>query len=473
MAESLVYLQERLQTNWLIGLNQGQFAEHLQQRLNSLSLLDYKGSPANPLPRILLTDPQPEFFLADFLAACITRCPVFLGNPTWVETEWRSALELVQPDLIWGAGLDTTPFCYPGSDVREGDRTGWIMIPTGGSTGQIRFAIHTWDTLSASVWGLQAYFQIQQINSCCVLPIYHVSGLMQFLRSYLSGGQLALLPFKALEQGELPPIDPSNFFLSLVPTQLHRLLQKPDLVKWLTQFQTILLGGAPAWPDLLQQAREHHLRLAPTYGMTETASQIATLKPNQFLAGENHCGHVLPHTRITIRDDDDQSLQRSQIGHLHIQAKSLALGYYPTLFSEEAEFKPDDIGFFDANQALHIISRSSNKIITGGENVFPEEIEAAIRETQLVTDVAVVGMPDSHWGEIVSVVYIPRDSTVNELSLRAAIQDKLSKFKQPKRWYALDNLARSPQGKINREQIKRWIATLDQGRNGQASPTGI
>ena len=108
---------------------------------------------------------------------------------------------------------------------------------------------------------------------------------MQFMRSFTTGGKLVITSSKKLEASQLPNINPADFFISLVPTQLQKLLQNPELTQWLSKFSTVLLGGAPPWDELLEKARYHQIRLAPTYGMTETASQIATLKPDEFLKG--------------------------------------------------------------------------------------------------------------------------------------------------------------------------------------------
>ena len=86
------------------------------------------------------------------------------------------------------------------------------MIPTGGSSGQIKFAIHTWETLKASVQGFTEYFQLKQVNSFCVLPLYHVSGLMQFMRSFTTGGKLAIIPFKTLESSQISNIKTIRIF---------------------------------------------------------------------------------------------------------------------------------------------------------------------------------------------------------------------------------------------------------------------
>ena len=407
-------------------------------------------------PTILLAERNPIEFLAGFLAACSANCAIFLCNPDWVEAEWRQVFDLVKPDLIWGESL---PFFR---DVPKTLRSTLhasplIMIPTGGTSGKIRFAMHTWKTLTASVQGFRQYFGVDRVNSFCVLPLYHVSGLMQFMRSFLSNGQLVVLPWKALEAGEAPPIKPENFFLSLVPTQLQKLLDQPQATDWLSQFKTILLGGAPAWSDLLEEARSYRLPIAPTYGMTETASQIVTLKPEDFLNAKVGSGQALPHTQITIVSETGEPLEPGKTGKITIQADSLMLGYYPN-FLKQTAYQPDDLGFFDSQGYLQIVGRDSNKIITGGENVFPAEVEAAIRATKLVKDVCVLGICDRTWGQIVTAVYVPQNSTVSAQELNASLEEKLSKFKRPKAWISLEELPRNPQGKINHRQLRQIIA---------------
>jgi len=451
MAEPLIYLR-RADDGWLTGGNSRQFVDLAEQLFQKLIRFAAEGM----LPKILLAQREPVQFLAGFVAACAAGCPIFLGNPDWGEWEWQQVCDLVQPHLIWRDGSYPLDPPFP-QDLKA--QQGWIMVPTGGSTGHIRFAIHTWSTLMASVQGFRQYFQLDVVNSCCVLPLYHVSGLMQFLRSFTSGGRLVILPWRELECLG-PESDPADF-LSLVPTQLQRLLQTPVNLAWLSRFQAVLLGGAPAWSQLLEAARSHRLQLAPTYGMTETASQIATLKPAAFLAGSNSCGQVLPHAKVTIRSPQGEPLGPYQTGVVTIQADSLALGYYPNLFTQKT-FQGDDLGFFDAQGNLNLVGRSSSKIITGGENVFPAEVEAAIRATHLVTDVCVIGIPDQDWGQVVTAVYVPQYPELSTATLAAALQPQLSKFKHPKHWIALASLPRNAQGKINREQLQQTVLAWQQ-----------
>lgn len=481
--EPFTKLKQRASEPWLFGIDQATLVDLTEQRLNQLI-----PHTTQKLPTVLLAETDPIRFLAGLIAACTANCPVFLGNPHWAEAEWQKVLELAQPDVIFSD--QATPLKLIQNSTLSPQppscpEPGWLMIPTGGSSGQIRFAIHTWETLTAAVQGVQDFFGVDRIHACCVLPLYHVSGFMQFLRSFLTGGTLAVLPFRTLttqlscaeiEEVQLKhgrksstridqsipggqiPIDweGRGVFLSLVPTQLQRLLQNSMAIDWLQQFQTIFLGGAPAWTELLTLARSHQLPLAPTYGMTETAAQVVTLKPEQFLQGINNCGQVLPHVTLKIFDGAGLPLQAGQIGTIAVRAKSLMLGYFPNAGYPE-EFLTDDLGYFDAQGMLQVVGRNSQKIITGGENVFPTEVEAAIRATGLVSDVCIVGMPDQTWGEAVIAFYVPDSPEVTISTLQAALVPQLSSFKHPKQWIAVESLLRNAQGKINLEYLKQTL----------------
>jgi O-succinylbenzoic acid--CoA ligase len=487
MERPLDYLNNLHQNDWFIGYNSRQFHQIAQELYLELTQLSACGTP----PKIILAEREPLQFLASFIAACAANCPVFLCNPDWGTQEWQQVFDLVQPDIILGIGnweLGRQCGLLPRGDAKSdgvspsgatavigncyssptpvplcpsspsSPHSPLIMIPTGGSSGQIKFAIHTWETLIASVQGFTEYFKLKQVNSFCILPLHHVSGLMQFMRSFTTEGKLVILPFKSVESGQILNINQSEFFLSLVPTQLQRLLQNPELTKWLSQFHTVLLGGAPAWNELLEKAKFHRIRLAPTYGMTETASQIATLKPDDFIGGKISSGQILPHVKVTIRNQQGEILNSNQIGNITIHTQSLALGYYPLNRENQADFQVDDLGFLDDQGHLNIVGRNSDKIITGGENIYPAEIESAILATQMVADICVIGIPDKDWGQALTAIYIPKKPDTSALKIQTLLKDKLSKFKIPKYWIPQQSLPRNSQGKINRQQLQQ-IAT--------------
>ena len=164
----------------------------------------------------------------------------------------------------------------------------------------------------------------------------------------------------------------------------------------------------------------------------------------------------MPHAKVEIWDDRETKLAANRIGTVRIQANSSHWGYYPTpkKFLKTA-IATDDLGYFDEDGYLYLVGRKSQKIITGGENVFPVEVEAAIVETNLVADVGVVGIPDPIWGEAIAAAYVPKNPAIAEDEIKGKLAGKLSKFKQPKHWLALSELPRCDSGKLNYARIKQ------------------
>ncbi|MGF1566650.1 MAG: AMP-binding protein [Nodosilinea sp.] len=457
--------QDRWGEDWLVGLD----GQRFWPRLKQFSLaLERPTNHTNPQPAILIAEPDPLKFLAAFFAAHSLGYSVLLANPQWGNHERQVLNAIAQPQ--WSNPVDQHFSCYP-CPTLSGMVAPLIAIPTGGSGGTVKFTLHTWATLMASVQGFCHHFGTDSVSAYCVLPLYHVSGLMQALRVFTSGGQLAVQPYRALKQGQLLTLADGGF-LSLVPTQLQDLLDRGDpFLPWLRRFRAVLLGGAPPWPALLHRARAEGIPLALTYGMTETASQVATLLPEEFLAGHNSSGRPLSHASLKILDYQGKVQPPGLVGQVVIEAESLAWGYLGRgTFSREElgipdpqpipeggfplscrTFTTDDVGYVDGDGYLYIVGRSSTKLITGGENVFPEEIEAALLATGQVQDACVVGLPDAHWGQrLCALVGLRQPGRLDELEDR--VRSRLSPFKVPKLWIWVPIIPRTPQGKISRKQ---------------------
>jgi o-succinylbenzoate---CoA ligase len=442
-------LHQRWGDDWLIGLDSREFWHYLEQCAARLEVTSPTADPGAP-PMLWLAEPDPLRCLGTLLAGLWQGHTVVLTNPQWGQREWQQvgAIAPVPP-------LDSPPWrlsLTQGSQPRERPE---ILVPTGGTSGTIKFARHTWTTLMASVQGFCTHFGQPVIHAYCVLPLYHVSGLMQALRVLASGGQLALQPYPALKQGYLLDL-PSQGFLSLVPTQLQWLIdQGPPFLPWLKDFQAVLLGGAAPWPSLLAQARNQQIPLAPTYGMTETASQVATLLPQEFLAGNTSSGKPLPHAKIRVLNGQGQDQRPGQVGRIAVEATSLCQGYLmptPPACPPLPPGQTDDLGYLDLAGYLHLVGRQSNMIITGGENVSPEEVEAALLETAWVQDVCVVGIPDPQWGQKICALVVLKPRVAQLDALPRCLAAQLTAYKRPKYWILLPRLPRSAQGKLNRHQ---------------------
>jgi O-succinylbenzoic acid--CoA ligase len=373
---------------------------------------------------VFIADRDRAGFMQRFAAAAAGSGPVFLGDPGWAENQ-RPRWE----PLVAEARRRGDP----------GGESGWLMIPTGGTSGGMRFARHGQDTLEAAVHGFCRHFDLPRVNAVGVLPLYHVSGLLAWFRCALTGGVHLPWDWKALEAGDRPALTAGDWVISLVPTQLQRLLADATAVDWLRRFRVIFLGGGPVWPELADAAAAAGLRISLSYGMTETAAMVAALRPEEFLRGARGVGTALPHVRITIGDD----------GAVIVEGGSVFHGYYPE-WREERRFETGDLGRFDEHGHLHLLGRRDAVIITGGKKVQPLEVEAALRASGELEDVAVLGVPDSEWGELV-VAFFPASQRPPDPGKAAA---KLAGYQRPKHYVPVDPWPRNAQGKVDRAALR-------------------
>ncbi len=347
---------------------------------------------------------------------------VFLRDPHWSPSDLAAADLLMQR----AATLPAPEF-------------GWLCIRTGGSGGGVKFARHDERTLGAAIEGFCRHFELSRADAVGVLPPWHVSGLMARLRCFATGGEYIACEWKSLESGQRPVLPASgNWALSLVPTQLQRLIGSPDALQWLRGFRQIFLGGGPVWPELADAAATAKLPVSLSYGMTETAAMITAQRPSEFLAGDRSAGSVLPHGNVTLTAE----------GRVVISGASLFSGYFPDLRTEP-EFVTQDLGRIDGAGRLHLLGRADAVIITGGKKVQPAEVEAALRASGEFDDVAVVGEPDLEWGEVVVACY---PSSAKHPDLPRAMAG-LASYQRPKRFVPIAEWPRNAQGKINRAAL--------------------
>lgn len=326
--------------------------------------------------------------------------------------------------------------------------SGWLCIPSGGTSGRIKFARHDEETLSAAVRGFCAHFDLARVNAVGVLPPHHVSGLMARVRCAASGGTHLAWDWKKLEAGFRPALPRLRgpWVISLVPTQLQRLLKSRSAVNWLRGFRIVFLGGGPVWPQLADATARANVPVSLSYGMTETAAMVTALRPNEFLAGARNSGTALPHARVTI----------TKHGVVRITGESVFRGYFPAQ-NRARSFTTEDLGQIDTGGSLTLLGRRDAVIISGGKKVQPAAVEAVLRATGEFSDVAVIGVPDKEWGEIVVACFPRGGPTPNRKRLHQAIKSRLAGPERPKRFVAVANWPRNAQGKLDRAALRAAV----------------
>lgn len=402
--------------------------------MERLELARLLGAPAGlvaepPRETTVIEESDPRRFMAALATATAQGGVVMLAGDTWGEQE-RRQLSLLRDQA------QVTPATAAGK--------GWLCIPSGGTGGGLKFARHDEETLSAAVRGFTRHFKVSRVNAAGVLPLHHVSGLMAWMRCALTGGEYRPLDWKELEAGALPalPDKPEGWMISLVPTQLERLLQSAATAAWLEKFRIIFLGGGPVRPDLLEKAAA--LPVSPGYGMTESAAMLTALRPEDFLLGTRSSGTVLPHATVKIGAGDA----------IVIGGDSLFRGYHPQ-WRDRWEFETADCGRLDARGHLHVHGRRDEVIITGGEKVAPAEVETVLRGSGEFCEVVVLGVPDVEWGQLVAAAY-PAEARPDRAKVVAALE-ALAPAKRPKRFVPLTDWPVNALGKVNRAEVTRRV----------------
>ena len=300
----------------------------------------------------------------------------------------------------------------------------------------------------------------------CVMPLYHVGGLSIVFRAVLYGITLELAPkFDAEWVSILLKREPITL-VSLVPTMLYRLLQRLDASAESHPFshlRLVLLGGAAATPQLLAQAQALHLPLATTYGLTECASQVATHIVSEGETPLGSVGKPLFMTEIRIVTTNNQILSPYEKGEVIVRSPMVMQGYYKnpsatTKAIQNGWLHTGDIGYLDDVGNLWIVQRRADLILTGGENVYPVEVETVLNQFPTITDAVVVGVDDAEWGQIVVAVVVSSDSeTLNLVELQQHTRQHLAGYKVPRRWLVVDSLPLNASGKMDRNAVKEWF----------------
>jgi O-succinylbenzoic acid--CoA ligase len=323
------------------------------------------------------------------------------------------------------------------------------MIPTGGTGGKVRFAIHDQDSLRAAVLSLSEALAARGlprvIHGASLTPPWHVSGLMPVIRARETGGAFAVLDGRFTPDKPLPAVEMpagGTRMASLVPAQLDRLLSRPDGEAWIRQWDIILLGGSSVPTSLLRLIRERQLPIALSYGMTETAAVVALAWPENLREGEIPAGHLLPGVTTSTRD-----------GQLFIEAPGLCHGHWPAA-PMSRPFATGDIGEILPDGRVRVTGRVDRLIATGGEKVDPSRVEAVLTAPGLARAALVMGMLDEAWGRLVVAMVIAHPSQEADLRAAAAVLEPAAR---PRRYVFVEELPFDARGKVDPGQLGQLI----------------
>ena len=290
------------------------------------------------------------------------------------------------------------------------------------------------------------------------LPTYHMGGLAPFVRGALYGTGVVVQRSFDAEATQWVVAEHEVTGVSLVPTMLSRLLdagwEPPSSLRF------VLLGGGPASEALIERCRERGIPVCPTYGMTETASQIATARPDTAFERAGTVGQPLVFTDVTVVADGEPC-DPGERGEVVVDGPTVTPGYLGGDGAAFGEFGfwTGDIGYRDEDGHLWIEGRVDDQIVTGGENVDASTVAAAIRDHPAVEDAAVVGLSDEEWGQRVAALVV---GDVAPAAARDHCAKRLAPYEVPKTVRVADALPRTASGTVDRSAVRSRLTAADE-----------
>jgi malonyl-CoA/methylmalonyl-CoA synthetase len=399
--------------------------------------------PLNPA----YTPNEIRYFLRDSEPA------LFVGDPARAEGAKRAvSLE----DFVEGAdarGFEDVP--------REPDDLAALLY-TSGTTGRSKGAMLTHSNLASNAEALREAWRFTAADRLLhALPIFHTHGLFVATNvTLLAGGSMLFLP--AFDLGEILRLLPQATAMMGVPTFYTRLLSRPDFNRELVRHVRLFVSGSA--PLSAETHREFEQRtghaILERYGMTET--NMNTSNPYDGPRVPGSVGPPLSGVEIRIADPaGGTELPRGEIGMIEIRGPNVCKGYWrmpdktAEAFRDDGYFISGDMGLIEEAGYLRIVGRDKDLIITGGLNVYPAEVEAAIDALAGVAECAVIGVPHPDFGEGVVAVAIARPGArIEEKAILSALAESLASYKRPKRLFLVDALPRNAMGKVQKNLLR-------------------
>ena len=352
-----------------------------------------------------------------------------------------------------------------------------MIRPTGGTTGRPKGVMNTNRNLAVTIANFLSCAELVSVPRYLAnIPLTHASGILSIITLAAGGTVVVTRGFNPQET--LSAIEKYKVTLMcLTPTALYSLLAHENLNKFnVSSLEMLFFGAAPIASDRLREAIDVFGDImAQGYGQTETPNSVTFMGRKEF-KDENgvliesrlkSCGRSSPFTRVEIMDDAGNLLGNNSIGEIVVRGGLVMKGYYKESeataeVSKNGWHHTGDMAYRDADGYYYICDRKKEVIITGGFNVYPAEVEQAILSIPTILDCAVVGIPDSKWGEkIVAAVELKAGQGIIENEVIEFVKKKIGKIKAPKEIFIVDSLPRSAVGKVVRRKVKDSLCASD------------
>jgi O-succinylbenzoic acid--CoA ligase len=330
------------------------------------------------------------------------------------------------------------------------------IIYTSGTTGRAKGAMLTygnfWASAAASAFNIGV---LPGDRWLACMPLFHVGGLSILVRSAIYG--TAAVVHRGFDPVRVNRAlrEEGITLLSVVPTMLRRMLDA-DGETFPPTVRAVLVGGGPVERGLLEEALARGLPVLQTYGLTEACSQVTTLSPADARAHAGSAGKPLVSTRLRV------DAPPGEPGEILVSGPTVTPGYWrdPEATARairEGWLHTGDVGRLDGDGFLYVLDRRDDLVVSGGENVYPAEVEGHLLQHPGVENAAVVGLPDAEWGQAVAAAIVPREGFDAD-AVEAWLRQRLAGYKVPRRWVVVDALPVTASGKVQRHLVREMMA---------------
>lgn len=336
------------------------------------------------------------------------------------------------------------------------------ILYTGGTTGVAKGAVLTHRNLLYSAQNVAYHERIVPDDiGVCFLPLSHVFAQCHIMHTFFGGcGTLVLFPRFDMDKVTAAVIDHQVTRFYAVPTIFIRFLNNAEARKRLKSLRYVFSGGTSMPAEVVRQwVDAFRIPIHEAYGMTEAASCVTFNHLFRHKIGS--IGVPAGAIEVKLVDSNGNEVKQGEPGEIVIRGPNIMKGYFEqpeetALALRDGWFYSGDVGVFDPEGYLYIVDRIKDIIITGGENVYPKEVEDTLHQHMAVNECGVVGLPDGEYGEVVTAyVTLKPGATADERTLIAFCKEQLAYYKAPKKIHFVADLPRTPQGKILRRELRK------------------
>jgi fatty-acyl-CoA synthase len=399
----------------------------------------------------------PEFFEhGDKLRAALPELSLiaFEGSRSgWLE--WKA---------IGGATLDDAGAV----DIRGAEDDPVLIVYTSGTTGKPKGAVHTQSGLIWNAINSAHYHDLTDADHVLtVLPMFHVGGLCIQTVPALNAGATVTLH---------PRFDPGAWLIEvssrrptltlLVPATMRAIIEHPAWKQTDLSSLRMAAAGSSTIPDSLIAAfHERGVTVTQIYGSTETGPVSIYLRAEDARRKAGSAGKAALHAEIRLVDGNDRDVSQGQVGEILVRAPNVMQGYWkdpdnPSF--RDGWFRSGDLAYQDEEGFFHVVGRSKDMIISGGENIYPAELENVLSDCAEIAEAAVIGLEDAQWGEVaVAAVVLKRGSALDVAGVMKLFEGTLARYKHPRRVVFIESLPKNAMGKVQKFELRRAVAAME------------